>query len=297
MGGSVGCESSPGHGARFFLRLPLAATTAPAPVPTGTLPNSTVLLVEDTDYNAWAASAVLAKLGLSCERARTGEEALRMFGERRFNVVLLDRNLPDMDGLEVARRIRAMETDGLQSLLLAVTAYCTAEDRALCLEAGMDAFIGKPLTPEKLRKVLLTAGQRMVAGASVQVAPEHEAPALPATPAVALDMSLLTYLSDGSADGLRTQIGRFVATLEEAKSQMAEAAQVQDFSRMAVCAHRLLGQAKMVGGTALADAASSLDAAASSADALRCEEWLGRVSDEIQSLKEALHRRPAEQSA
>src|SRR5690606_10123718 len=91
MGGSVGVGSRPGGGARFFLRLPLTVATEPVVAPAAHLPNTAVLLVEDTDYNAWAASAVLAKLGLSCERARTGEEALRLFSEKRFNVVLLDR--------------------------------------------------------------------------------------------------------------------------------------------------------------------------------------------------------------
>ena len=159
MGGSVGVESRPGHGARFYLRLPMVAATVPAEPAHLSLANTSVLLVEDANYNAWAASAVLAKLGLACERARTGEEAVRLFTEKRYNLVLLDRNLPDMDGTEVARKIRALEADGPRAILLAVTAYCTPQDRALCLDAGMDAFVGKPLTPEKLvRKILIAAG-------------------------------------------------------------------------------------------------------------------------------------------
>src|SRR6185436_3669435 len=147
--------------------------------------------VEDTDYNALAATAVLRRLGLTCERARTGAEALELFAAKRFNLVLLDRNLPDMDGTEIARQMRAREsTDGLRSIILAVTAYCTAEDRQLCLDAGMDAFVGKPLTPEKLRKVLLAAGRRLLTAASLDV-PQN-------APGTKLDLALLKYLSDGS---------------------------------------------------------------------------------------------------
>src|SRR6185295_8805936 len=73
MGGLVGIESEAGCGARFFLRLPLPIATAPVVPSVQLLPNTSVLLVEDTDYNAWAASAVLARLGLFCERARNGE--------------------------------------------------------------------------------------------------------------------------------------------------------------------------------------------------------------------------------
>jgi CheY-like chemotaxis protein len=283
MGGSVGVESRVGHGARFFLRLPLTIATAPVAAPAANLPNTTVLLVEDTDYNAWAASAVLARLGLSCERARTGDEALRLFGERRFNVVLLDRNLPDMDGTEVARRMREMEPDGRQAVLLAVTAYCTAEDRALCLQSGMDAFVGKPLTPEKLRKVLLDAGRRLLAAASVHVPAE--------TPPAELDLALLTYLSDGSEDGLGAQIQRFVATMDETETQLAAASAGQNFADLAGHAHRLLGQARLVASSALASAATRLEVAARSRDQAACVEWLGHVRDEINALTEAMRHR------
>jgi signal transduction histidine kinase/CheY-like chemotaxis protein/HPt (histidine-containing phosphotransfer) domain-containing protein len=290
MGGSVGVQSRPGDGARFFLRLPLTVATGPVAHPQGSLPNTAVLLVEDTDYNAWAATAVLAKLGLSCERARTGAEALQLFGAKRFNVVLLDRNLPDMDGTEVARRMRKMESDGLQAVLLAVTAYCTAEDRALCLQSGMDAFVGKPLTPEKLRNVLLDAGRRLLASASVQVPLELPIPGL--------DMALLTYLSDGTAEGLDQQVRRFVDSLRDAELQLSEACLRGDFSALRTGAHRLLGQSRMIGCTSLTEAATRLEAAARTGDAAACREGLGRVREQIQSVKEAMCRpRPAAQPA
>jgi CheY-like chemotaxis protein/HPt (histidine-containing phosphotransfer) domain-containing protein len=289
MGGSVGVKSRVGEGARFFLRLPLTVATEPVAAPPSQLPNTAVLLVEDTDYNAWAASAVLARLGLSCERARTGAEALRLFREKRFNVVLLDRNLPDMDGTEVARRMRELESDGLQAVLLAVTAYCTAEDRALCLQSGMDAFVGKPLTPEKLRKVLLDAGRRLLTSASVHVTPESPPPDL--------DIALLTYLSDGSGGGLDVQIQRFVGTLHEAQTHLAAAALRRDFTALGTGAHQLLGQARMVGANGLAEAASRLEAAAHSAGGAGCSAALRHVHDEIQGVTAAMrHRRPAAQS-
>lgn len=280
MGGSVGVNSSSGCGARFFLRLPLEIGNAPALAPTAPLPNTTVLLVEDTDYNAWAATAVLSRLGLSSERARTGAEALRLFGERRFNVVLLDRNLPDMDGTEVARRMRAMESNGRQAVLLAVTAYCTAEDRELCLRSGMDAFVGKPLTPEKLRKVLLTASRRLLSTPSIQMPPEAAANRPP-------DFSLLTYLSDGSPQGVNAQIQRFVSTLEEAESQLVTLLIAGDFTGLAAAAHGLLGHARMIGSSALAAASTQLETAARRGTT-GCEESMQLVRDEIQTLTAAI---------
>lgn len=288
MSGSVGVESHPGRGARFYLRLPLTPALAPVAPETGDLPNTTVLLVEDTDYNAMAASAVLRRLGLTCERARTGAEALEMFAAKRFNLVLLDRNLPDMDGTEIARQMREREsTDGLRSIILAVTAYCTAEDRKLCLDAGMDAFVGKPLTPEKMRKVLLAAGRRMLAAATFDATPAPEAPA-----AAPLDTSLLDYLGDGTDSGLAGQIDRFLTGLSDAQSQLGRANTDRDFSTLATTAHRLLGQARMVGGGTLGDAALALEQAADRCDADACDDLLRQVTGEIRTITAALrHRR------
>jgi signal transduction histidine kinase/DNA-binding NarL/FixJ family response regulator len=291
MGGSVGVDSAPGRGARFYLRLPLAATTAEIETATGDLPNTSVLLVEDTDYNALAATAVLRRLGLTCERARTGAEAIELFATKRFNLVLLDRNLPDMDGTEVARRMRELETDGPSAVLLAVTAYCTAADRQRCLDAGMDAFVGKPLTPEKLRRVLLAAGRRLLAAAAFEVVadPPMPTPAPAAGPAV--DTSILDYLSDGTESGLNVQIERFLAGLAEAETRLQRFLSAPDYPSLARGAHELLASARMVGAARLIDIATQLERAAGESASARCTELLGEISAEIAAVKAALRHR------
>jgi CheY-like chemotaxis protein len=276
MGGSVGVTSTPGSGSRFFLRLPLITATELS-LPETPLPPATVLLVEDMDYNAWAATAVLAKLGLSCERASTGEEALRLFREKRFNVVLLDRNLPDMDGLDVARRMREHEAGESPAILLGVTAYCTAEDRALCLEAGMDAFVGKPITPKKLRRVLIAAGRRLLTSATADL--DHQ----PQTQ-TDVDFTVLNYLSDGSVDGLQDQVVRFLASLEGEYADATRAHLADDANHLATLAHRLHGQAKLVGHSALLDAAKNLQTIARSGTRSQRQEGLASVRKEIDAL-------------
>lgn len=285
MGGSVGVESQPGQGARFFLRLPLVAAAAePAPMPADiALPRTSVLLVEDTDYNALAATAVLGKLGLTCDRARNGEEALRMFAANRYNVVLLDRNLPDIDGLEVARRMRELETDGLRALLLAVTAYCTEADRTACLTAGMDAFVGKPLTPEKLRKVLLSAARMLLSTASV------DAPA--ASVGSDLDVTLLKYLADDSENGLSVQVDRFVSTLHEAVEAVATAQQHGTPPALGDAAHHLLGHARMVGATRLIEVAVQFETAARAGDGASVTRLMPVLRNEAAAVTAALRRR------
>jgi CheY-like chemotaxis protein len=248
------------------------------------LPNCTVLLVEDTNYNAMAAAAVLSKFGLSCERVSNGAEALKLFAEKRHNLVLLDRNLPDMDGTEVARRIRALEANGPRTIILAVTAYCTLEDRALCLNAGMDAFVGKPLTPQKLRRVLTAAGRRHLAAASMHVSPEIAN--------TGVDVSLLEYISDGTGQGLSRQIELFLAALGDAEKQLDQASRSGDFKQLGEAAHGVLSHARLVGSAPLATAASALQNAANNGNREAFGSMLSRVRREVESLTAEVRRHP-----
>jgi signal transduction histidine kinase/CheY-like chemotaxis protein/HPt (histidine-containing phosphotransfer) domain-containing protein len=283
MGGSVGVQSNPDTGSRFFLRLPLEIGRVESTVALPAMPNVKVLLVEDTDYNAAAAAAVLAKLGLVCERARNGAEALRLFSEKRFQVVLLDRNLPDLDGTEVARRIRELEAGESPALILAVTAYCTSQDRDLCLAAGMDAFVGKPLTPEKLREVFAAAARRLLSATSVQTPPE--------SPPEDIDLGLLNFLSDGNEEDLKVQIGRFLEVLAETEPQVRAAARSGDFPALGDTAHLLLSQAKMVGHRGLTDAAQRLERAARETNTAAIERLEAQSLHEIEQLRGAISRR------
>ncbi len=285
MGGSVGVDSVPGRGSRFFLRLPLNPFTEIAPIADGLeFAPTTILLVEDTDYNALAARAVLRRLGLTCDRAATGEEAIRMFAEKRHAIVLLDRNLPDLDGTEVARRIRELETDGLRALLLAVTAYATAEDRQLCIDAGMDAFVGKPLTPEKLRKALLSGAGPLAAPGAHADAPLASAPAVPP-----LDFSILNYLAEGTPGGLAAQAERFIGELRQAHQAVQSAAGTVDLV-LADAAHRLLGSARMISAQRLTTLCSELEDAARRREEPAVRSLLPQVAAEVDHLTAAMRR-------
>ncbi len=286
LGGSVGVDSTPGQGARFFLRIPRNVEIGPpqAPAAVGPAAETTVLLVEDTDYNAWAAQAVLARLGLACDRAVSGADAIARFREKRYHIVLLDRNLPDLDGTEVARRLREIERGHPPALILAVTAYCTPADRTHCLEAGMDAFVGKPLTPDKLRSVLAEAGRRPQPAAPIELA--APSPTFPAP-----DLALLAYLSDGSSDGMNRQIDRYLAEFEETETEIAAAADTREFPRLARLAHQLKGKAQMTGAQPIAATAAALEEAAIASDLTAVGRLLRRLATEGPPFKAALSAR------
>jgi HPt (histidine-containing phosphotransfer) domain-containing protein len=147
----------------------------------------------------------------------------------------------------------------------------------------MDAFVGKPLTPEKLRKVLLDAGRRLLGATPVQVPQEMVN--------VELDMNLLTYLSDGTAEGVESQIQRFLATMDDTETAIGSAAAAQDFAQLAESAHHLLGQARLINRLTMIEATTRLEVAARSRNASACEQWLQRVRDEIEEVTEAMHHR------
>ena len=169
MGGDAGATSTPGQGSRFWFTarlakgrpdLPAAARTAdrqPGPV-AAELQGRRVLLVDNDPVNQDITAQILAAAGATVDVADGGRSAVEQASCRRFDLILMDLHMPDMDGLEATRRIRATAT-GQGVPILALTASAMAGDRAVCLGAGMEAFISKPVKPRDL----LAAVQRWLA--------------------------------------------------------------------------------------------------------------------------------------
>lgn len=117
------------------------------------LTNQFVLLAEDNQTNQVVAKQMLKKLGLGCDVASNGREAIDMLRKRPYPIVLMDVQMPELDGLEATRLIRA-DSQLDQPYILAMTANARAEDRTSCLEAGMDDFISKPVRLQDVRNAL-----------------------------------------------------------------------------------------------------------------------------------------------
>ncbi|MDR2694922.1 MAG: response regulator [Deltaproteobacteria bacterium] len=114
-----------------------------------------VLLVEDNEINQEIAKAFLLELGIAPSVAGNGQEALEIFGHEHFDLILMDVQMPVMDGLEATRRIRASGKPGAELVpILAMTANAMAEDRAKSLAAGMNDHLSKPFNPEQLERLL-----------------------------------------------------------------------------------------------------------------------------------------------
>jgi len=169
MGGGIGVESSPGHGTTFWFTARFERVTSRGAAPkqtevvpvaaeeTAVLRGLRVLLVEDNPVNQVLGSEILKGLGCRVTCADDGQAALDALSAHPQDLVLMDCQMPAMDGYEATRRIRSEETRaGKKPIpILALTASVMQGDRALALEAGMNDFLGKPFTRRELEKMLI----------------------------------------------------------------------------------------------------------------------------------------------
>lgn len=128
------------------------------------LDDLSVLVVEDNPVNQKVALAMLKKLGCSADLADNGVQGLEAVGKKRYDAVLMDTQMPEMDGLEATRRVRALEAGGewpgrSRLWIVALTANAMQGDREKCLEAGMDDYVSKPIRLNILKSTLLKASQ------------------------------------------------------------------------------------------------------------------------------------------
>jgi CheY-like chemotaxis protein len=155
-GGSASAKSEGrGRGATFTVALPavLPAAKVAAPEPRVPATSRRVLIVEDNDDTRQMMQEVLRFSGHDVRTARDGTSGLALAAEARPDVALIDIGLPDVDGYEVARRMRAAP-GGRRIGLVAITGYGQAEDQRRAYEAGFDAHLTKPVAPERLKQVM-----------------------------------------------------------------------------------------------------------------------------------------------
>jgi len=280
MGGASRAERREGHGSLFWFELPLdpmvATDGAAVEQRTGSARlvgygkksdsqgdysgrGLRVLVADDNVTNQIVARLMLEQVGLSVDVAGDGAEAVAATENHAYHLVLMDVQMPGMDGIEATRRVRARERErGLSRVpIMALTAYAFPEDWEVCLTAGMDDYVAKPITREAIHALI---ARWLPAG-----------PNAPASGACVLDVEALMKRLGGDPAFVKRLLGMFRTDAEKQIATLL-AIEYPDGGVSKSLGHRLKGASRNVGANRLAEVAATIE----SFDGRR-DEWKARL--------------------
>lgn len=293
MGGSIEVDSAVGVGTCFWIRLPLiiaeasgaqgSATASKTTEAVGDLLRGRVLLVDDNRVNLQLGIAMLKRLQLDCDVADNGRHALRQIAAHAYSLVLMDMEMPEMDGLTATRAIRQGEQEAGASRhlpVIAMTANALHEDRERCFAAGMDGFISKPISLAALESEI----RRLFASASPESA---EVLAEEKPPARCFDRRRVLEMLDDE-DLFRQLAQMFIDDAAASRTGLAAAVAAEDWADVERLAHTLKGLFATFAADAAEQAAMELERAAKAGEYGSCGEFARQVCQHIDCLAEAL---------
>jgi CheY-like chemotaxis protein/HPt (histidine-containing phosphotransfer) domain-containing protein/anti-sigma regulatory factor (Ser/Thr protein kinase) len=243
-----------------------------------------VLVVEDNSVNREVALATLLSLGVEVHTANGGQEALSLLARESFDAVLMDCQMPDLDGYETTKRFREWEAENARNRtpVIALTANALQGDEERCLAAGMDQYVGKPFTREELREAL--AFWPKAADRVVQHAEET---------GEVLDARTLNRIRELSSTGSRDLMSRIVSFYESNSrllvGKLAVAVEAAEFKEVIRFAHALKSSSANVGALTLSRTSAALEVAARDAELGLAHRTLHRLLVEHEQVLRALH--------
>jgi PAS domain S-box-containing protein len=242
-----------------------------------------ILLVEDVITNQLVAVTILNKLGYRADVAANGEEALAALRTVPYDLVLMDCQMPEMDGFEATRRIRSGEGGpGHRRIpIIAMTAKAMQGDREKCLDAGMDDYLPKPIDPASLAKAM----DRWLSpddGADAAAAPDK------ATGSPIFDRAGLSDRVTGSEEVIRQVLDLFLEDIPRRIEVLRSHIGAGDASRAGDEAHTIKGAAANIGGEALREVAFEIEKAGRTKDTVKLREMLPVLERRFQELKSVI---------
>ncbi|MDR1733046.1 MAG: response regulator [Synergistaceae bacterium] len=292
MEGEIVVESDYGRGSTFTIYLPLTPGD-PAKIErpktlrrVSAQPGTEVLVVDDNAINLTVALGYLAKHGIKADKAESGEQALEMLRNKTYDLILMDHMMPEMDGIETTRRIRAtLEKKHREMPIVALSANALSGMKQVFLDAGMDDFISKPIDPLELNRTLLEwlPPEKLILSSPEAAGEKGEAkrgeaherdksPEPDATPGAAPSNASSSIASASSAPVLREQsagnreaLSKFLQNRAGDADAIAALLEAGDLEGAARFAHSLRNMAAAMGAERLRLAASRAETAISSA--------------------------------
>ncbi|MDQ8022565.1 MAG: EAL domain-containing protein [Moraxellaceae bacterium] len=216
-----------------------------------------VLVIEDHRSNQIVMHTMLGMLGVRCEVAGDGPSALAAVERQSWDIVLLDCQMPGMDGYQIARTIRSMEqASGARVPIVAISANVAEEDIRKCLDAGMDAHLGKPITLDALRATLLHWLPQRNLGDALH----GRSTATVLAGDASIDSNVIGRMQDALGGALNEAIEPFLEDTRDSLPRLRDALQRQDFDALGQHAHRIKGAAGNLGVLRLAESIREVEA-------------------------------------
>jgi CheY-like chemotaxis protein len=238
--------------------------------------------VEDNAINRAVAAGILGRKGHTLVHAANGIEAVAAVTGQSFDVILMDIQMPEMDGIEATKRIRQLETAiSRHTPIVAMTAHAMAGDRERCLAAGMDDYISKPIRPEDLQKVLCAIESTGTASASVT------------KPATVHTHGELREICDGDDELVAELIALFRSDTPQLLDVIRAAASTRDARGLAAGAHKLLSSLAAFGATHACEMVRQLEQQGQQAQFERADDRLAELEREIDIIHSCLAGYPS----
>jgi CheY-like chemotaxis protein/HPt (histidine-containing phosphotransfer) domain-containing protein len=259
-----------------------------------------LLLVDDNPVNQKVGKALLERLGYRVDLAANGKEALHSWEHGRYDAILMDCQMPEMDGYQATREIRRRENGERRIPIIAVTAHAMTGAEEECLAAGMDAYQSKPLDREKLAKCLATllpeqsendaeisagAPQPETSGAS-SVAAASTTRSADAAP---VDWDKIEQAAGGDNEFALELAGTFAQSSSQAIERIESALASNDIAGVQRAAHSIKGAAGSIGAVTSRTLAANLEDAARTNDAAKASLLFAALKNEIARANEYLH--------
>jgi PAS domain S-box-containing protein len=302
MGGEIGVKSQTGVGSEFWFTVPLGKTMHPKSVTEGSaspprvpLPavhrqGARILVAEDNVVNQDVALGILHKLGLRAEAVADGAEAVEVLRILPYDLVLMDVQMPEMDGLEATRIIRDPQSPVLnhQVPIIAMTAHAMTGDRNRCLESGMNDYVSKPVSPQALAEALNAwlpqeTSERRPSVSAGEASVCQSVPEVPVFDRAGLVDRMMGDVA--FADRILT---RFLESTPPQIESLRESLDSGDAATAKRIAHTIKGAASNIGGERLHTVAFEIEEAARNADLPRAIRHFAELQSQFEQLKEII---------